>query len=61
MWGYESEGGEENGGSIQAVYEGEISGCESFPCEGVYNESDDVQTKSTTKDAIWVVLGSLNE
>ena len=63
MWGYD---GDRNGNGTgegqygltrEDVIEGDVSGCERFPCEGVYNESDDVQTKTTTKDAIWVVLG----
>jgi hypothetical protein len=41
----------------QASAKGEISGCKTFPCDGVYNAPNDVQTKSTREDEIMVVLG----
>ncbi|PQE06869.1 DNase1 protein [Rutstroemia sp. NJR-2017a BVV2] len=41
----------------QASAKGEISGCRTFPCDGVYNLPDDEQTKSTREDEIMVVLG----
>ncbi|APA14961.1 hypothetical protein SS1G_13705 [Sclerotinia sclerotiorum 1980 UF-70] len=55
MWGFDYDGDYE--GSREGFGESEVSGCKKFPCGEVYNESDDVQTKTTTKDAIWVVLG----
>lgn len=55
MWGFDYDGDYE--GSREGFGESEFSGCKKFPCGEVYNESDDVQTKTTTKDAIWVVLG----
>ncbi|ESZ93535.1 SchS21 protein [Sclerotinia borealis F-4128] len=62
MWGYDYDGDvdvEGDGEGIrEGVREGEVSGCETFPCKTVYNKSGDMQTKTTTKNAIWVVLGS---
>ncbi|KAF7882019.1 uncharacterized protein EAF01_011799 [Botrytis porri] len=61
MWGYDDDRNRTGEGEYEPTredaIEGDISGCERFPCEEVYNESDDVQTKTTTKHAIWVVLG----
>jgi len=35
-----------------------VSGCQTFPCENVYNKPDDIQTLSTTETTLVCLLGS---